>query len=183
MYSCGFCDLPFEHGYDLAFHMKSLHPLGLKFKQNEVKPRFECFMCKIEMKTIAEVKEHVKQQHARDQSCKMCHQRVTLLELQQWHLCTEQPIKCDYCIHSFESTATFIEHLDNEHEDKTFYTCVLCGKSFGSKHLLHLHNQFTKHNEKSFECDICSKKFTTKKSIVTHMITHSNNCECEFNEL
>lgn len=57
--------------------------------------------------------------------------------------------------------------------DKQF-TCGVCNRSFGYKHVLQNHER-THTGEKPFECPECHKRFTRDHHLKTHMRLHTGN--------
>ena len=55
--------------------------------------------------------------------------------------------------------------------DKVF-TCKICNRSFGYKHVLQNHER-THTGEKPFECRVCHKRFTRDHHLKTHMRLHT----------
>lgn len=55
--------------------------------------------------------------------------------------------------------------------DKVF-TCKICNRSFGYKHVLQNHER-THTGEKPFECKVCHKRFTRDHHLKTHMRLHT----------
>lgn len=188
MFQCGICDDSFEQAMELKQHMAVNHsreernlPLikyqPLAYIHNPiVKNRFECYICKIQMNKIADVKNHIKQ-HSYNQKCEVCNKHFISNEEQQLHMCgtIELSIKCEYCSRSFQAISQLLAHLECEHDNRLMYRCQKCSKFFGMKKLVDLHEKYHPEEvEKSFACDKCSKRFGDQEKLDRHLQLHSN---------
>lgn len=73
--------------------------------------------------------------------------------------------------HSASSAASLLLAKDAGSRDKQF-TCKICSRSFGYKHVLQNHER-THTGEKPFECPECKKRFTRDHHLKTHMRLHT----------
>ncbi|KAA0202523.1 hypothetical protein HAZT_HAZT010828 [Hyalella azteca] len=60
----------------------------------------------------------------------------------------------------------------NTHKPDKLFTCSLCNRSFGYKHVLQNHER-THTGEKPFHCTKCDKRFTRDHHLKTHMRLHT----------
>lgn len=184
VFQCGICDASFEQARELKQHLDIIHPfaersLTLHYQplanNPSVKNRFECFICKIQLNTISDVRTHIKQ-HAYSRKCEICNKSLVSDELEQFHMCgaKELIIKCEYCNESFQSIRPLLLHLECKHDNRTMYQCQKCfNKLFGMKKLLDLHEEFhPKGVEKSFVCDQCPKRFDERWKLKNHLRSH-----------
>lgn len=139
--------------------------------------RFECYICKIQMKKIADVKDHIKQ-HSYGQTCKICNKYFMTIEEHQLHMCgaKKRSIICEYCDGSFSAISQLLSHLECEHDNRIMYKCRKCSKFFGMKRLRCLHENSPYHTvetEKLFACNQCSKRFWTRHNLKNHLQIHA----------
>ncbi|XP_014478896.1 PREDICTED: protein krueppel-like isoform X2 [Dinoponera quadriceps] len=80
---------------------------------------------------------------------------------------------------------TISPEAGRDSKDKVF-TCGVCSRSFGYKHVLQNHER-THTGEKPFECQECHKRFTRDHHLKTHMRLHTgekpyhcNHCDRQF---
>ena len=72
---------------------------------------------------------------------------------------------------SVELSCTIASSTRDPTKDKVF-TCKICNRSFGYKHVLQNHER-THTGEKPFECTQCHKRFTRDHHLKTHMRLHT----------
>lgn len=145
-------------------------------------PKFSCFSCKIQIKSLSEFKAHMKQ-HVKDQVCEICKVQVSFNELKESHVCgTETSISCEYCNETFTSTAKLLEHLETPHESKKLYGCSKCFKYFPQLNLRQFH--MAQHeNEEGVTpavqhiCEECGKGFDTVDKLNKHQKYHKDMME------
>ncbi|CAG7831651.1 unnamed protein product [Allacma fusca] len=65
-----------------------------------------------------------------------------------------------------------IQQQSNQQFRDKIFTCNICSRCFGYKHVLQNHER-THTGEKPFECTICHKKFTRDHHLKTHMRLHT----------
>lgn len=186
VFQCGVCDESFEQAKELKQHIVVNHQrkerkLPLKYQpltyNPNVKNRFECYICKIRMTRIADVKNHIKQHGYYNKRCEVCYKQFISSEEQRLHMCgtieVSGPIKCEYCSGSFQAISQLLAHLDCEHDNRTMYRCQKCPKFFGMKQLVDLHEKY--HPEvKPFACEQCCWRFGNQEKLNRHLLTHSN---------
>jgi Zinc finger, C2H2 type len=100
------------------------------------------------------------------------------------HASTSTPVSSP-ASHSSDS----IEGSDKkEHSKVKVFTCKVCDKSFGYKHVLQNHEK-THTGEKSYVCGVCNKRFRRDHHLKVHMRLHSGekpykctfaNCDRQF---
>lgn len=73
--------------------------------------------------------------------------------------------------HPAANTTTHSHPTPGGNKDKVF-TCKICSRSFGYKHVLQNHER-THTGEKPFECPECHKRFTRDHHLKTHMRLHT----------
>ena len=66
----------------------------------------------------------------------------------------------------------------NSNGREKVFTCNVCNRSFGYKHVLQNHER-THTGEKPFECKECHKRFTRDHHLKTHMRLHTGEREGE----
>lgn len=170
LYKCNKCSMGFSTALLLHIHQQS--------KQTHIEliklDPFQCYICKATFRTQREVKLHLRQHvAARDKKCEICDEMLTSNELNQ-HICDMgSSIDCEYCSSSFNATAKLLQHLENEHDDKTLYRCKKCHRFFATERLRDLHEERHKDQPKPFICDVCSKGFADKKLLRKHLEIHS----------
>lgn len=187
-FECGLCKQSFNRAIELGVHIKESHPpekrVTLQYQpaveklpSNEpVKDRFECYICKIELNTRKEIKQHLKQHiAARDNKCRICDEKLTLNELND-HICDEYSsmIHCEYCNDSFNVTVKLQQHLESEHDDRKMYKCRKCPRFFGMKLFRDSHGKRHGSKWKPFVCETCSKTFITKTGLQIHLESHNS---------
>lgn len=145
-------------------------------------PKFECYICKIEMNQLSDLRNHMKD-HERNQECKICKESLTVSELSS-HLCgQEKKICCEYCDKSFTSTFRLLEHLKKPHENRKLYRCSKCPLFFPMT-ILRIYHMAQHNNEvllpMSFLCNVCGKTFKTSYQLDNHKKTHEEKSNSIF---
>ena len=72
----------------------------------------------------------------------------------------------------------FLSRNGNSNGREKVFTCNVCNRSFGYKHVLQNHER-THTGEKPFECKECHKRFTRDHHLKTHMRLHTGERERE----
>lgn len=186
VFQCGVCDEAFEQAKELKQHVTVAHVreernLPLKYQplsfNPAVKNRFECFMCKMRLNRITDVKNHIKQHAHYNRKCEVCAKRFTSNQEHQLHMCDtmELSINCEYCSGSFVSISQLLAHLECEHDNRIMYRCQKCPKFFGMQQLVDLHEKCHPEGvEKPFACEQCSWRFGNQEKLDRHLRVHSN---------
>lgn len=135
---------------------------------------FECYQCRIELKSLGETRIHLSKQHTvtRQIKCSICKDRLTVKEFNQ-HLCFDlQTIQCEYCLLSFKTTTCLLTHLENSHDEKQLYRCEHCPRFFAMSILKEYHTRQHIVVAKTFACEKCPKKYISKTTLLNHMKIH-----------
>ncbi|KAJ6648867.1 Zinc finger protein [Pseudolycoriella hygida] len=90
--------------------------------------------------------------------------------------------KCETCLKIFSKPVDLRRHIRTHTMEKPF-SCSLCPKAFGLKstlqnHIKHRHMSI----KQTFPCTVCWKGFSSRHSMLTHMLIHSNSrpFQCEY---
>lgn len=184
LFKCDKCTMAFAAASLLQFHQSSEHT-HTSIEDTHKRTYFECYLCKIKIRSWTETRTHLKQHvAARDKRCEICNEKLTSNEL-RWHLCeTGGMIKCDYCNRSFNVTTEILQHLANEHDNKIMYRCRICKRYFGMEHLRDLHEK--QHEQRAiqpkpieskarpFTCNVCNRGFTSSNTLKCHESIHQS---------
>lgn len=156
----------------LKFHVKNMH---VKAQQKCVKEYpFECYVCREQMKSLAEVRLHLAKEHVErmNKKCPVCRVKMSQKDLDV-HLCGAESINCEYCSESFTAIMTLLKHVDDNHaENHKVYNCLDCHWYSPIKLLIDLHHPSHKDEERSFACSECPKRFFDQKNLNIHARYH-----------
>lgn len=146
------------------------------YENNENDPnaskRFECYLCKMELKSIEEGQTHLRL-HAdgTPHQCQICSMRYSRKGLDE-HLCRGRSVKCDYCADVFHTTLSLLQHLQCHKGQETSHKCRACCQRFPMKFLRDVHRSaFDVH--RPFQCEHCCRQYNEKYSLKKHCVTHS----------
>lgn len=180
---CALCDSGFALAAELRKHMKKVHidrMVNLVYQsiptdKNSNYNQFECYICKMRLNNISEVKRHLKQHiAARDKKCVICNEYLTVNELNE-HICHhKKKLTCGYCDRTFDVTSELLKHLENDHEERILYQCRKCSQFYDTIELRRLHEKTHMVELKPFSCKICLKGFNDKNSLKMHAHVHSD---------
>lgn len=85
------------------------------------------------------------------------------------HICNgDHQIGCDYCGQLCTSTLELIEHLNDYHNEKSFYHCSKCPEMYSMPQLLQFHIMSHPFTEPVYICNICEEHFQTKDQMDKH---------------
>lgn len=90
--------------------------------------------------------------------------------------------KCQTCLKIFQKPIDLRRHIRTHTLEKPF-SCNICPKAFGLKSTLQNHIKHKHLNIKlMFPCTVCWKAFSSRHSMITHMLIHSNSrpFKCEY---
>lgn len=146
--------------------------------KEKMKPTFECFICKSQHQSKADVRKHL-QLHGRDKQCSICESDFTENELNN-HLCDsdEKEILCEYCPISFSTTISLLQHIENH--EKKMYQCETCPRFFAMNRLKKLHMDNHKFKVKPYICEICSKGLSDPHALKIHIQGQHSSEKCMF---
>lgn len=141
---------------------------------------FECYVCKLQMNRLTEVRNHIKlhgSNKLRHTICKICSNHIDSVEAKQSHICDKMEqsnLKCEYCVSSYRAVGQLLEHLEYAHPGRTMHKCRKCPKYFAMKQLVNIHEEYHREGvEKPFGCDQCWHRFADQRRLDRHMQTHS----------
>lgn len=165
-FQCGTCGKCFSDVSKLKMHRTIKHD---KVQTH----RFECYLCKLELKSSYYTREHMKM-HPRDYKCAVCTTSFTSLELED-HMCPGlKVVKCSYCQQPFDIMKDLLEHLEQCTNETFVYKCDMCKKYFRMEFLRDFH---LKHHDeeplKQFLCDLCPKRFANQILLNSHKQRHN----------
>lgn len=134
--------------------------------------KFECYLCKTELKSFEEVQTHL-QQHAEGTplQCQICSMRYSRKGLKE-HLCRGRSVQCDYCPDVFHTTLQLLEHLESHRGQQKSNKCRACGQRFAMKFLRDVHRSAFDVT-RPYQCDHCCKQYSDKHNLKKHDVTHS----------
>ena len=89
----------------------------------------------------------------------------------------ERPYRCDLCGLDFRDHSQYRVHK-RKHEGivENKHQCQICKKFFASRRSLITHG-ITHSGEKRFACEVCGKRFTQRSSVMLHMRLHAESEE------
>lgn len=126
---------------------------------------YECYICKKEMKLLANIRKHMKLHTEITEKCIVCQYNGNQIDQ---HLCIpEESLSCEHCPTTYSATKRLLEHLETDHNDKKKFKCTKCNQHFKMMFLKIIHEKIHD-NFRPFDCDICSKSFTYKESLLRH---------------
>src|SRR6218665_101775 len=158
---CEFCGKAFAKPYHLKAH-KGEQPL-------------KCLVCYQEFESRCSLHNH-KRTHAQDKPyrCQCCAKSYgSVLHLIR-HKCTgddtrEYKFKCEYCVKTFISSDSFINHAVT-HTGEKLYECNVCEKRIASVGSLisMISMAFLQYGEKPYNCKLCDKIFAKPSELTYH---------------
>jgi hypothetical protein len=114
-----------------------------------------CFKCKLIFDSGSEVDEHFRAEHPG----------------------TSSPFYCLACQEHFTKYDDVIEHLDVDHNYKSYYSCPFCDHEefiTQSKLNRHVTENHPDEEEQMFTCTMCTKGFSSFQALKNHQKTHLN---------
>ncbi|XP_062839775.1 zinc finger protein LOC728743 homolog [Anolis carolinensis] len=91
----------------------------------------------------------------------------------------EEQHKCLVCGETFPQPLSLLRHQKQQHAGERAFVCPECGRGFGLKHNLIIHQRIHT-GEKPFACGICGKRFSLKQNLLTHQRVHGGGVERPF---
>jgi transcription elongation factor Elf1 len=197
-FTCPHCPTTADTKQKLSSHLKihkhpthKCHHCDRLFKSPKNMARHSCAICTIchhKSNSKADLRMHMKQQHA-EAADKI------------------YSVQCDFCGKLIKTKTYLIHHIRAEHvkDDRTTLLCSLCGIDFPNKFMLIQHGK-VKHadmvacrlcqkmvkplcmpyhmkqvhaSERNFLCTTCSATFKTKDNLKDHMKTHNKALACD----
>ncbi|OXA64666.1 Krueppel 1 [Folsomia candida] len=164
-YQCEYCNKSFSVKENLSVHRR-IHTKERPYK---------CEVCQRAFEHSGKLHRHMRiHTGERPHRCQIC--QKTFIQSGQLviHMRThtgEKPYVCKVCNKGFTCSKQLKVHT-RTHTGEKPYTCDICGKSFGYNHVLKLH-QVAHYGEKVYKCTLCNGTFTSKKSLESHIKTHS----------
>lgn len=129
------------------FTNKSL--LNAHIKRHKSLQRYICESCGSSFKQKSGLREHISTIHTNTDRC----------------------LICDICAKRFKNLRSLREHLEILHLKQLRFQCFECGRNFGRKIDLKLHQR--QHEEfKEFRCSTCGCQFTHRKRLKEHEKIH-----------
>ncbi|XP_064080875.1 zinc finger protein 678-like isoform X2 [Macrobrachium nipponense] len=194
-FKCDLCGITFNTNQCLRFHAK-MHTGGR---------HYSCNICMKSYEDVSSYNEHQLSHHPKEcHACKICgkeysfihliyshyrkHSQEDLQKLDKETLNTiwetkagnKRKMKCKFCSKIFYIFSGLQEHVQHYHSDEKPHKCSTCGKVFGLKHNLKLHERI--HNsEQSLVCKLCGKTFIRSDHAKSHMVVHTQEKPYECN--
>lgn len=139
--------------------------------------QYQCYVCKMEPKTLKELRNHLNQHiPIFEQMCEICGEKVTMDEY-KLHSCDAKiNFKCEYCDRSFNVTYEILQHLRNDHKNKTLHKCRKCGRYFEMMQLKNLHENMHQNQPEHYQpykCSYCPNRYKQKSTLRVHMLNHT----------
>lgn len=176
-YLCGQCGNLFQHGWQLAHHIK-LHARNTApeaiIEKTEQKPEhvekidfYECYQCKKQYKFLSMLKRHLLE-HDKDKNKNLNYNSKVYQQPGQY--------KCTVCrrIYKYEYTLKrhSYTHLSEEcrNKNKKKYECSVCLSVLTSSGALKRHSIL--HSETRFNCKSCDAKFQNNIELNAHKQLH-----------
>ena len=170
---------------------------GLKVLGTKNVKGITCLTCDHVFQTFASAQDHLGKGCSKDHTCKFCGKSfISMIQLRNHerdhggcypcllcektftrkaslkeHLSRHKGVKdkeCHLCHKMFYPTS-YYRHMSSVHpkEDALIHRCAACGKRFGQKYRLRLHE--ASHRERNFDCDRCpGKSFKTERHLKVH---------------
>lgn len=166
-FQCDFCDKKFGVKENLSVHRR-IHTKERPYK---------CEVCSRAFEHSGKLHRHMRiHTGERPHACSVCNKTFIQSGQLVIHMRThtgEKPYVCPVCDKGFTCSKQLKVH-SRTHTGEKPYNCEICGKSFGYNHVLKLH-QVAHYGTKVYKCTICQDTFSSKKSMETHIKTHSEN--------
>lgn len=166
-YKCGKCSINFSAELLLKFHR-----ISEKTSCRNGTKIFECYLCKKHFGNRNQLSIHLKEYvTARDQTCIVCDEQLTITELKT-HLCSsEKGFACEYCLRTFNVTVELLQHLES-HQEKVLHRCRTCTQYFEMEYLRNIHEKQHENEIRPYICEICKKGFKANYHLKIHLMTH-----------
>lgn len=164
-YQCEYCNKSFSVKENLSVHRR-IHTKERPYK---------CDICERAFEHSGKLHRHMRiHTGERPHKCTVCNKTFIQSGQLVIHMRThtgEKPYVCKDCGKGFTCSKQLKVH-NRSHTGEKPYSCDICGKSFGYNHVLKLH-QVAHFGEKVYKCTICNQTFTSKKSMESHIKSHS----------
>ncbi|XP_050301422.1 zinc finger protein 79-like [Anthonomus grandis grandis] len=166
-FTCEFCDKSFSVKENLSVHRR-IHTKERPYK---------CEVCSRAFEHSGKLHRHMRiHTGERPHKCSVCSKTFIQSGQLVIHMRThtgEKPYVCNVCQKGFTCSKQLKVH-SRTHTGEKPYSCEICGKSFGYNHVLKLH-QVAHYGEKVYKCTICHHTFNSKKTMETHIKSHSES--------
>lgn len=166
--------------------------LNKKIGNKTVKKQWECYKCKLKVKTSRVLYAHLKEHNDATPNECICGMFFSTQQLYR-HLCAGNSVQCEYCPETFGATCDILRHLGEAHKAEVVMSrCTepRCNKLFAMKILLDWHIEFHRDKDKAMMCEECGETFWTNYCYSVHMMKHSDErphqcteCEQKFRQL
>nr|BCM26591.1 kruppel homolog 1 [Riptortus pedestris] len=164
-YQCEICKKSFSVKENLSVHRR-IHTKERPYK---------CDICERAFEHSGKLHRHMRiHTGERPHKCGVCNKTFIQSGQLVIHMRThtgEKPYVCKDCGKGFTCSKQLKVH-NRTHTGERPYSCEICGKSFGYNHVLKLH-QVAHYGEKVYKCTICNETFTSKKTMESHIKSHS----------
>ncbi|XP_068225472.1 zinc finger protein 600-like [Palaemon carinicauda] len=166
------CNIPVTK-YDISISKEKEHHQ----RSHLPSERHACKICGKEYSFIHLIYSHYRK-HSQEDLHKL--DLETLNTIYKTKSGNERKMKCNFCSKTFLRFFEVQEHIRQFHSEEKRHKCSTCGKVFGLKHNLRLHERIHK-NQKSFACKLCGKAFIRKDHAKSHMVVHTEEkpYECD----
>jgi hypothetical protein len=168
---CGRCDLKFSCPDELECH--NSRGCDEDLQANKCIKCNKCFETRYKFVKHRRTHTETKNNYVCD-LCGFAGQSASILKNHMLRHVTERPYKCHLCEATFKTDRFLIIH-QRVHDENRPYECFLCLRRFRSYLLVKSH--MAVHSDSSLlrkcTCEICGKMTTNRRSLKSHMITHT----------
>ncbi|XP_046404800.1 zinc finger protein 883-like [Ischnura elegans] len=167
-FSCADCDAAFLTEGELAAHAEA--------EKHNSGQQLDCVDCGKAFEDREKLRRHAKV-HDSVYSCEWCGKAFHRMDKLHQHRRThtnERPYHCDVCGKGFTRGDKLSEHR-RTHDSAKRHQCPECGKCFSRGDYLQTHRRKHLPGEEGpqFKCELCAKSFVSKRELVLHADTHS----------
>ena len=166
-------------------------PEVLPFKSGKGKQTYNCDLCDYSVVTFKQsLERHMKITHIKHPviiyKCKQCEKTFTNKQSVRRHERyqhsanrTIRIIECNICGEEFKWIGTLNYHKMKAHDFKSEFQCSYCSKMCSTKGTLKSH-EMSHSEDRTFVCQTCSKGFKTMSSLKFHERKHTEpECFCD----